>query len=99
MTSQRAAAAELTAASRIDPQPAVETPTPVATPEPAPVPAGSVPVPTAAIPTPAPVPAMSDGGDAPATLLGGTHRWERSDDDILPEKQAKKFLSFSLRRG
>jgi hypothetical protein len=38
-----------------------------------------------------------DGAAAPTTLPAGTRRWERSDDDILPEKQAKKF--FSLRRG
>ena len=97
VTSQRAAAAELTAASRVDPQPMVEAP---AAPEPEPMPVASTPVPAPSIPTPVAVPAMGDGGEAPTTMMAGTRRWDRSDDDILPDKPAgKKFFSFSLRRG
>ncbi|MBV9410368.1 MAG: hypothetical protein JO148_02125, partial [Acidimicrobiia bacterium] len=85
---------ELTAASRIDPEPVVETP------KPEPAPAASIPEPMPTVPTLAPVAATSDGGEAPTALLPGTHRWDRSDDDILPDKPAgKKFFSFSLRRG
>ena len=99
MTSQRAAAAELTAASRFDTEAVADTPspTPERAPEPAPVPVAAVPAPIAPAPTPAPSP--GDGAMAPSTLPAGTRRWERGDDDILPEKSAKKLFSFSLRRG
>jgi hypothetical protein len=97
VTSQRAAAAELTAASRVESEHALgaTAPTPVA--EPTPV--SAVTAPTAVMPEPVVAQASTpgDGAAAPTTLPAGTRRWERSDDDILPEKQAKKF--FSLRRG
>jgi hypothetical protein len=44
-------------------------------------------------------PFAGDGAEAPTTLPAGMGRWDRSADDILPEKTGKKFLSFSLRRG
>jgi hypothetical protein len=45
------------------------------------------------VPLPAPAAAST------VTMPAGERRWERSDDDILPEKQVKKFFSLSLRRG
>lgn len=93
MTTPREAAAELTATSRAVAEPAVAEPAPE--PESEPVAAVPVPVP----PEPTRVPFATDGPSAATTLPTGTRRWDRSDDDILPEKQAKKFFSFSLRRG
>ena len=96
-TPKRMAAAELTAASRVDPEPVAAAPLPAPAPEP--TPPASVPVavqPTAAT---TPAPRFGDGAVAPTTLPAGTRRWERSDDDILPDKPAKKFFSLSLRRG
>ena len=93
ITPQRAAAAELTAASRVDAEPVAATPAP----EPEPEPVAAVPAPVR--PAPMPVPSPGDGAVAPTTLPAGIRRWEREDDDILPEKQARKFFSFSLRRG
>ena len=52
------------------------------------------PVPVVAAPL-----APADGAAALPTLPVGARRWERGDDDILPEKQARKVFSFSLRRG
>jgi hypothetical protein len=106
MTTQREAAAELTATSRVVTEPVVTEPVVAEpAPEPEPAPVTSAPVPVTPEPTRVP-PAVasdlavaSDGGAAPTALPTGTRRWDRSDDDILPEKQAKKFFSFSLRRG
>jgi hypothetical protein len=92
ITTQREAAAELTAASRLEPTPVAAE----ADPAPEPMPVASVPV--APIPEPM-LPAMVAGEGSPTKLPPGTRRWEHGDDDILPEKQAKKFFSFSLRRG
>jgi hypothetical protein len=93
---QRAAAAELTAASRVDSEPfaampeSAPAPAPVAHPDPAPAPVVSVPT--------GPLP--GDGAEAPTGLPTGARRWDRSEDDILPDKKpAKGFFSFSLRRG
>jgi hypothetical protein len=101
---QRAAAAELSAASRFG-----------AEPEAGPEAAPPVPVPTAdpqsesvAEPQPEPssllasLPYASDDSegvpDVPA--FTGARNWERSDDDILPTKGGRRgFLSLSLRRG
>ena len=91
VNSQRAAAAELTAANRVEPARAV------AEPAPAPQPVAAAPAPLAALDAPAePIAASEPDTTAP---LPGTRRWDRSDDDILPEKAAKKFFSLSLRRG
>ena len=89
LTPQRAAAAELTAASRVDPEPEPV----VAPPPPEPAPVAVVPtVPLAAsVPEPTPSPATP--------VPAGAQRWAREDDDILPEKRSKGFFSFSLRRG
>ena len=93
-TNRRAAAAELTAANR--PEPAAITPATTPLPEPEPF---AAPV----APRPEPVLARTsfagDGAEAPTTLPAGMRRWDRSEDDILPEKSGKKFFSFSLRRG
>lgn len=102
-TTQREAAAELTAASRIESEPVVTPHADETEPEFAPLPAAPVPV----TPQPTPMPSAfagdpavaNDGATAPTTLPADTRRWERSDDDILPEKAAKKGFSFSLRRG
>jgi hypothetical protein len=55
----------------------------------------SAPSPVVAVPEPSPAPVAA----STATLPAGMSRWDRSDDDILPEKQSKKFFSLSLRRG
>jgi len=91
ITAQREAAAELTAASR------TEHESPFAPPSPDPEPAAvvSAPSPVVAVPEPSPAPVAVSTATAPA----GTRRWDRSDDDILPENQSKKFFSLSLRRG
>jgi hypothetical protein len=98
ITPQRAAAAELTAANRAEPQPdRVVTPTP---PEPESTTPATAPVPTVPLPvTPAPTPVAAPATASVTTLPVGARRWDRADDDILPDKQTKKFFSFSLRRG
>jgi hypothetical protein len=98
ITPQRAAAAELTAASRTEPDrvfaPPAPEPQPVHVPEAVPV--ASAPAPVATVT--APIAAVAPAG--PLTdLPPGARRWDRSEDDILPEKQSKKLFSFSLRRG
>jgi hypothetical protein len=95
MTTQREAAAELTATSRAVAEPVVAEPAP----EPEPAPVASAPVPMTPEPTRVAPSVAGDGAAAPTALPAGTRRWDRSDDDILPEKQGKKFFSFSLRRG
>jgi hypothetical protein len=90
----REAAAELTAASRVDSEfaPLTATPAPAPVVEPEPLPAPVVSAPTGPMP--------GDGAAAPTTLPAGMHRWDRSSDDILPDKKpGKGFFSFSLRRG
>ncbi|MBV8986885.1 MAG: hypothetical protein JO248_20815 [Acidimicrobiia bacterium] len=91
VNSQRAAAAELTAANRVEPARAV------AEPAPAPQPVAAAAAPLAALDAPTEPIAASEPDTT--TPLPGTRRWDRSDDDILPEKAAKKFFSLSLRRG
>jgi hypothetical protein len=100
ITPQRAAAAELTAASRIEPDPVFAPPAPEPKPVhvPEPVPVASAPAPVAAV-APATMPVAAGGPAAPTTPLPGARAWDRSEDDILPEKQSKKLFSFSLRRG
>jgi hypothetical protein len=88
----RAAAAELTAASRVDPEPAAAFAPPPA-PEPAPV--AVVPAAPAVAPELGAAPALDPATEVPP----GARRWDRSDDDILPEKRSRGFFSFSLRRG
>jgi hypothetical protein len=99
ITPQRAAAAELTAASRIEPDPVFAPPAPEPEHVPEPVPVASAPAPVAAV-APATMP-VAAGAPAPPTtpLPPGARHWDRSEDDILPEKQSKKLFSFSLRRG
>jgi hypothetical protein len=94
LSPQRAAAAELTAASRVDPEPAAAFAPPPA-PEPAPV--AVTPVAPVVVPEPASAPAPEPA--AQAEVPPGARRWDRSDDDILPEKRSRGFFSFSLRRG
>ena len=96
LTPQREAAAELTAANRPEAESVFAPPSPEPAPQPEPAPVASTQtVPVAAVPEP-----MSAPAPAPiATLPAGASRWDRSEDDILPEKQSKKFFSFSLRRG
>ena len=91
LTPQRAAAAELTAASRVDPEPEPVVASPPS--ELAPLPVAVTP----ALPVPVPV---AEPTPSPATSVPvGAQRWARDDDDILPEKRSKGFFSFSLRRG
>src|SRR5437588_3713692 len=92
ITAQREAAAELTAASRTE----AESPFAPPSPEPEPVPVASAPSPVVAA---TPEPPRAPVAVATASVPGDMRRWERSDDDILPEKQSKKFFSLSLRRG
>jgi hypothetical protein len=97
---QRAAAAELSAASRFGAEPEAAPPVPVPTADRQPE--------SVAEPQPEPssllasLPYASDDSegapDVPA--FTGARNWERSDDDILPTKGERRgFLSLSLRRG
>jgi hypothetical protein len=92
LTPQRAAAAELAAASRLDDAPApvpVEDPEPVTSPFAPPV-----------SPDEAGVEAAAEAADEPTVTMPVTgRRWDRADDDILPETRSRGFFSFSLRRG
>ncbi|HEV3353761.1 MAG TPA: hypothetical protein VG076_12615 [Acidimicrobiales bacterium] len=101
ITPQRAAAAELTAASRIEPDPVFAPPAPAPQPAhvPEPVPVASAPASIEAV-APATMPVAAGAPAAPTTPLPpGARHWDRSEDDILPEKQSRKLFSFSLRRG
>ena len=108
-TPQRAAAVELAAASRVDPEPEPAKPEPSA--PSSPFSAAAAPTPVLAKPEPEPSPAE----------LQVARTWDRSDDDILPtkskgrpakapkseksdtadkgSKSGKGFFSLSLRRG
>ncbi|MBV8235684.1 MAG: hypothetical protein JO075_08280 [Acidimicrobiia bacterium] len=97
ITSQRAAAAELTAASRVDPEPVVTPPAPQ--PEAVVAPVASAPAHAEQAAVTQGLPVAVDTTMTPKTGLPGARRWDRSDDDILPAKQSKKFFSLSLRRG
>ena len=97
ITSQRAAAAELTAASRVDPEPVVTPPAPQ--PEAVVAPVASAPAHAEQAAVTQQLPVAVDTTMTPKTGLPGARRWDRSDDDILPAKQSKKFFSLSLRRG
>jgi hypothetical protein len=102
---QRAAAAELTEASRFGDEPvdAVAVPAPTADRQPEPV---ALPQPVA-LHQPesnsrvASLPYVSDDPTAPpGPVFTGARQWERSDDDILPTKGGRRgFFSLSLRRG
>jgi hypothetical protein len=95
LTPQRAAAAELTAASRFGTEPEIApAPAPVAEP-------GPVAEPNALL---ASLPYASDNSEpvpaAAPSVPVGPRQWERSDDDILPTKGGRRgFFSLSLRRG
>ncbi|MBV8304299.1 MAG: hypothetical protein JOZ04_08825 [Acidimicrobiia bacterium] len=97
ITPQRAAAAELTAASRVDPEPVVTPPAPQ--PEAVVAPVASAPAHAEQAAVTQQLPVAVDTTMTPKTGLPGARRWDRSDDDILPAKQSKKFFSLSLRRG
>ncbi|TMK88775.1 MAG: hypothetical protein E6G57_04995 [Actinobacteria bacterium] len=94
ITPQREAAAELTATSRFEPGRVVTPPAP----EPEPTGPATVPTPAApATSTPA-----ADAVEVTTPVVAvpvGARQWDRSNDDILPDKQTKKFFSLSLRRG
>ena len=98
ITPQRAAAAELTAASWVQPESVVAEPSP----QPEPTATASAPIPTVppvVTPTPAAEASPADATTPMAAVAVDERRWERADDDILPDKQTKKFFSLSLRRG
>jgi hypothetical protein len=102
LSPQRAAAAELTAASRFgaEPEP-VAAPAPVEEPE-AETSGASL---LASLPYAtderkrAPKVETADEAPVPAPVPVGPRSWERSDDDILPSKGGRGFFSLSLRRG
>ncbi|MBV8297055.1 MAG: hypothetical protein JO085_09475 [Acidimicrobiia bacterium] len=97
ITPQRAAAAELTAASRVDPGPVITPPAPQ--PEAVVAPVASAPAHAEQAAVTQKLPVAVETTMTPNTGLFGARRWDRSDDDILPAKQSKRFFSLSLRRG